>query len=147
MKHKLSVLTLAGVMSAMLVLPACSGGKGGGIQEDPDKANITVATWDGGVGKAWLENAAAEFEELHKNSTHFQEGRTGVKIHVDASRSYTGTGMENTNLDKDIYFTEGINYYKLLNTGKLADLTVLHRKLRRDRRFGCKVDIHARTIV
>ena len=72
--------------------------------DDPTKANITVATLDKGIGTQWLYNAAAEFEELYKDATNFQEGRTGVKIHVSGSTQYDGDYIKNSNLNKDIYF-------------------------------------------
>ena len=91
--------------------------------DDPTKANITVATLDKGIGTQWLYNAAAEFEELYKDATNFQEGRTGVKIHVSGSTQYDGDYIKNSNLNKDIYFTEGIPYHEVVKDGKLEDIT------------------------
>ena len=91
--------------------------------DDPTKANITVATLDKGIGTQWLYNAAAEFEELYKDATNFQEGRTGVKIHVSGSTQYDGNYIKNSNLNKDIYFTEGIPYHEVVKDGKLEDIT------------------------
>ena len=124
MKQKRIALLMASLMatSTVVTVAGCSGEVIDNTSNDP-RASITVATWDGGVGYAWLEQAAREFEEIYKDSTNFEEGKVGVVINVDADRKYTGTGIENTTLDKDIYFTEGINYYRLLNTGKIADLT------------------------
>ena len=45
---------------------------------DENKTQISVATWDGGLGSAWLENAAARFEELYKDKS-FEEGKTGIR--------------------------------------------------------------------
>ncbi len=91
--------------------------------EDPTKANITVATLDKGIGTAWLENAAREFEELYKDATNFQEGRTGVKVSVKGSTAYDGEYIRTANLNHDIYFTEGIAYRQLAKEGKFLDLT------------------------
>lgn len=122
MKKKVLFLALASVMCFTAVASACGGG-GGKEQGDPTKANLYIATWDGGVGDQWLKNAAAEFEAKYATATHFQEGRTGVKIHVDASRRYDGTTLADGVLNKDIYFVEGVNYYRLINSGQVTDLT------------------------
>ncbi|MBQ2768594.1 MAG: hypothetical protein IJF44_01265 [Clostridia bacterium] len=90
---------------------------------DPTKANLTVGTYDGGVGEAWLKEAAARFTEMHKNSTHFQEGRTGVNIMVSASDKYAGSTIAEKSLDKDVYFTESVEYYTLINQDKVANIT------------------------
>lgn len=91
---------------------------------DPTKANLSVATYDGGVGKAWLEQAAARFMDMHKDSTNFQEGRTGVKISVDANKvDYKGGKLVESSLRKDMYFTEGVEYYEFVENGMVADLT------------------------
>ncbi len=91
---------------------------------DTTKANLSVATFDGGVGRVWLDEAAARFEELYKDATHFQEGRTGVKINVDAEKfKYSGTNLEDKALLKDMYFTEDVDYYRFVNAGKIAPIT------------------------
>ena len=122
--------TLLMVATAAGSLTACGGGAGtigGGTTgggSDSTKANLYVGTYDGGVGKAWLEEAAARFMELHKDSTHFQEGRTGVKVHVDGDKvKYSGTQLSTGALTKDVYFTEAVEYYTFVNSGKVADIT------------------------
>ena len=126
MKKSKRILALAATLvmssTAFSALVGC-----GGTTEsdyDPTKANLTVATYDGGVGKAWLEEAARRFEKLHENSTHFQEGRTGVKISVDGARNkYAGSYLADRALNKDMYFTEGVEYYTYVNRDKVADIT------------------------
>lgn len=90
---------------------------------DPSKSQITVATWDGGLGSQWLEDAAAKFEELYADATHFEEGKTGVEITIMASRSFDGSAMAFTPLTHDIYFVEAVDYYAMINNGQLADMT------------------------
>ncbi len=102
----------------------CGGTKVENNGYDATKANISVATYDGGVGRAWLDDAARRFEELHKNSTHFQEGRTGVKISVDGDKlKYSGVNLADKALNKDVYFTEGVEYYTYVNRDKVADIS------------------------
>ncbi len=118
-------------LTAALLMSVSSVGVFAGCDEeteensyDPTKANLSVATYDGGVGKEWLEKAAARFMETHKDSTHFQEGRTGVKISVDANKvDYKGGKLAEGTLRKDMYFTEGVEYYEFYKKGMVADLT------------------------
>ena len=116
-----TVLMGATTMSAF---SACGGTKVQDEEYDATKANLTVATFDGGVGRAWLDDAAARFEELYKDATNFQEGRTGVNIIVDGSKDkYGGKTLSEKALNKDVYFTEGVDYYDFVNKGKVADIT------------------------
>lgn len=116
---------------ALTLLAGCGtvgtvqGGEAGGNTPatDPSKAQITVATWDGGLGSQWLENAAAEFEALYADATHFEEGKTGVEVTIVASRSFDGSAMAFTPLTHDIYFVEAVDYYAMINNGQLADMT------------------------
>ena len=105
------------------------GGLGGGTvvensQVDKTKANISVATFDGGVGKAWLEDAIARFEAKYANATHFEEGKTGVKISLYGDKNkYAGNKLSESIMDKDVYFTEAVEYYTFVNAGTVADIT------------------------
>lgn len=93
-------------------------------KEDPTKANLSVATYEGGVGKEWLENAARRFEELYKDATNFQEGRTGVKIDVKADKvKYAGSNIVDKSLNEDMYFTESVEYFNMVNRGVIADIS------------------------
>ena len=129
MKTKRIAALLAALLTSGAAIGAFSGcddTTGANDQYDATKANLTVATYDGGVGRAWLDDAAARFEELYKDSTHFQEGRTGVNIIVDADKTkYGGLYLEDKALNKDVYFTEGVDYYSYINRGKVADITDL----------------------
>ena len=129
MKTKRIAALLAALLTSGAAIGAFSGcddTTSANDQYDATKANLTVATFDGGVGRAWLDDAAARFEELYKDSTHFQEGRTGVNIIVDADKTkYGGLYLEDKALNKDVYFTEGVDYYSYVNRGKVADITDL----------------------
>ncbi len=117
------VVTLLMGASSISAFSAC-GGKPIDNGEDPTKANLSVRTYTGGVGRAWLDDAAARFEKLYENATHFQEGRTGVKINVDGDKTnYNGPNLSEKALKEDVYFTEGVDYYKFVNRDKVADIT------------------------
>ena len=93
------------------------------VEADPSKASITVATWDGGLGSKWLEDAAALFEEQYKDATNFEEGKVGVEINIVASRSFDGSAMAFTPLTHDIYFVEAVDYFAMINNRQLADIS------------------------
>lgn len=125
MKKKVlfSVLTVVGAMSVV----GC--GKQSRTDVDKTKAQLTIATFDGGVGDQWLKNAAKIFEEKNKDRTDFESGKTGIQIHIDKVR-YAGDYILDTDLAYDIYFTEGVDYYSMTNkivdksgTVKLADIS------------------------
>lgn len=90
---------------------------------DKTKAQLTISTYEGGVGKKWLENAARLFEEANKDRTDYQEGRTGIQIHIQMDRAVGGGNLEVADLKRDMYFTENVDYYKLTQKNKLADIT------------------------
>ena len=121
--NKKLLLSLSISALAVTSLTGCLGRREGG-EEDNTKANLSVATLDKGIGTAWLTNAATMFEELYKDSTEFQEGRVGVKINISGSTQYDGSYIQNSSLNKDIYFTEGIPYRELVQRGdKFLDMT------------------------
>ena len=115
------------VLSAITLLSvaALTGCSGSHDKENVDKtkAQLTISTYEGGVGKKWLENAARLFEEANKDRTDFQEGRTGIQIHIQMDRTVSGQNLENADLKRDMYFTENVDYYKLTNQRKLMDIT------------------------
>ena len=115
------IFALSVVALCAIGVSACNKGSGDAI--DSTKAQLKVATFDGGVGDQWLKNAARLFEEKNANREDFQDGRTGVQIHVTSNRACSGGNLENSDLNEDIYFTESVDYYKLTNQHKLADIT------------------------
>ena len=120
MKNKLVICSLvAAFASASLI--GC--GKRTGSEDDPNKANLHVRTLNKGIGIKWLQNAAKMFEELYADSEDFQEGRIGVKIHVDGDTALSGEYLDNNPLNDDVYFTEQIMYRDLVNKRKLLDIT------------------------
>ena len=58
---------LSAVALCAVSLTGCK--KGGGI--DNTRAQLRIATFDGGVGDKWLKNAAEAFEKLNADRTDF----------------------------------------------------------------------------
>ena len=126
MKSKRIIALMSVLMIGSMTVTAFSGCGGG--QEimdsnyDASKAYVSVGTYDGGVGRAWLDEAAKRFEKLHEN-TMFGD-KKGVQVSVDADKViYGGDYLSKSSLTKDIYFTEGVNYYTFINAGKAADIS------------------------
>ena len=114
----LSVVALASTLS----LASCKKSSSGGENVDSSKAQLTILTYDGGVGDQWLKNAAQIFELENQNRTDFEDGKTGVQVHITKQR-IGGDSLLNTDLTFDMYFTENINYYAMINNNKMADIT------------------------
>ena len=127
MKTKRMIALMATLLIGGSTMGAFAGCGGSAVTDngyDSTKANLSIGTYDGGVGYAWLDDAARRFEKLHENSTHFQAGRTGVKISVDPDKvKYQGINLEDKALNKDMYFTEGVDYYMFVNRDKVADIS------------------------
>ena len=113
------VLSIAAVAS----LTGCFGKKSSEEeQRDETKAQLEIVTFDGGVGDAWLKNAAEEFMQQNKERTDFEDGKVGVQISVSKDRN-GGDYYRDTDLKKDMYFTENVDYYYLTNQNKFLDIT------------------------
>lgn len=116
----------AAVIVAAFGFAGCRGTGGGGEGEEIDatKTQLAVGNFDGGYGSAWLENAKTRFEEKYKDVS-FEEGKTGVQVVIDTHTRYSGLGMSNyiSNWPQHVIFSEGIDYYNLVNTGSIVDMT------------------------
>ncbi len=103
------------------------GGLGGGVaggEQDVAKSNLSVATFDGGVGTEWLVDAIARFEAMYAN-TSFEPGKMGVKINLDGDKNkYAGNKLaESAMLNKDVYFTEAVDYYTMVQQDMVANIS------------------------
>lgn len=110
------------IIPAFLLLALTTTGCTGGTirdQEDPNKTNLHIYNYDGGVGTEWLRNAVMRFEEKYAE-TSFAEGKMGVKIHVTPSKSQIDSLPSSI---YDMIFAEGVNIYDLINQNQLLDLT------------------------
>lgn len=119
MKKTLTLVLLAALVAVYLcVFVACK--PSDGYQEDATKTNIRVATYEGGLGKQWLEAAAKEFESKYADHS-FEEGKKGVAVHVEFCQS--AAMLVNQSLKSNIYLTELFDYYTWVNDGKVADIS------------------------
>lgn len=120
-KRFLSVVLSVGMAASCLLASACQNGDN--PQNDGDvagKTTIRVATYNGGLGMQWLNEAARRFETEYAGRS-FEENKTGVAVKV--SEADTGDMLANRNLDKEVYLTESVDYYYLQQKGKLANIS------------------------
>ncbi len=117
---KLAVLLALMLSLTSITLLGCGGGR-----EDSTVTYIDVSLPHGGFGTAWMEEAATQYEQLHKG-TSFEEGKTGVKIRVSQQRS---TYVPSTSDGNDIVVTGVSQPAKdLYSKGFLMDLEELYNR-------------------
>jgi ABC-type glycerol-3-phosphate transport system substrate-binding protein len=116
---------IIGLVSLLGVSLLASCGSTSSVPSDAQgKTILSVATYDGGVGKTWLENAKKRFEEKYKD-TSFESGKTGVYVQIYGSKAYNGTSLLNKDLDRDVYYTEDVTYFDHVAKKQFLDLTDL----------------------
>ena len=71
----------------------------------------------------YLKKAADLFMEKNKDRDDFEDGKIGCQIHVYKDR-FGGDTLLNSDLTKDMYFTESIDYYRLTNLINLQILPI-----------------------
>ena len=119
MKKKIFSIFMASLMVAPFA--ACGGGTGGGDSVDPTKTTvIECINFNGGVGQAWLDNAAKRFETMKANES-YEDGKTGVKINVTSEIDLRENTMSSSGYN--IYFNEhGLSPAELSQRGALLNI-------------------------
>ena len=121
-KTKLISLMLCALMASSAVACSGTGGEDSLPPEAAGKTVLKVAVYEGGLGTAWMTQAAEAFGELFKNVS-FEEGKTGVYVDVQAHKQFNGSTLLTGSINKDLYFTEDVNYYTHVNRGNFAEIT------------------------
>ncbi|MBO4594725.1 MAG: hypothetical protein J5697_03395 [Clostridia bacterium] len=116
------ILCLAiGVASGLV---GCGGVTPSSEVVDSTKSQLHIGVFDAGFGTRFIESAAAKFSERFKDYS-FEPGKTGVQIHIDPKRSYSGSNLTSAikSGNNEIYFSETVDYYAMLSQNSLADIT------------------------
>lgn len=97
---------------AMIVSVAAFGGCAGGGSEDDGTTKVYIAMYDGGFGVDWMDDVKEEFETRYAN-TSLEDGKMGLTIDINTSKSHSGDGLASNMslLDRDIYVTNNFNIY------------------------------------
>ncbi len=98
---------------------------GTGKPVDVTKSQLKVSNYEGGYGRAWLDEAALRFEEKYKDY-EFEPGKKGVQVHVDSAKD--GKAGETflsgvTSTDFHVIVTDDVFYYDVVTKKIAADIT------------------------
>ena len=80
-------------LSAMFTVASCGRGEidigDPALNEDidPDKTQLFVYSYTAGYGSDWIISVKEKFEELHKDDTNWETGKTGVQVVLDAKKN------------------------------------------------------------
>lgn len=111
-------LVLCLMVSLVTVFAACDLSDLGDDDEevDPNRTQLRIGNYYGGLGDAWLKELKRQYEELHPD----------VQILITNDKpSFTPDQLKNSiTTDKhQIYIAEKQYYYDMVNDGKIADIT------------------------
>lgn len=132
--------------ASIAMLASCGGGNG----VDDTKTNISVWSFNGGVGNKWLESAMKAFEEAHANDS-YEEGKTGVALAWTGNTDAGGALSTMKTSSYALYFTEkGDTPYTLANKDLVYDITSLVKEKAdesEDKTIEEKIDEDYRTVL
>lgn len=87
---------------------------------DINKTQVYVANYEGGVGRAWLDDAKIRFENYYEDVS-FEEGKTGVQVQIKSDKQVSLTQLKGSS--HYIFFTGGVMYNNYISTGDFAEIT------------------------
>lgn len=134
MKTFKKIIVMLLVFATMLTLCACPGGSGGGdvIEINPEKTQLYVFSYAGGVGNDWLDSAIAAFEAKYAN-TSFEDGKKGVQVIPDKQKVTAVTMIDSfKNSTYDVIFNENLRYNQWSANGNFLDITDLVNEMGED---------------
>ena len=90
---------------------------------DTNRTTLFVSNFNGGFGERWLKAAAKRYEELHADDV-YEEGKKGVQIWIDNSKTVGTDQLANIDSSRDaIFFTEYVYASDYASSGKVLDLS------------------------
>lgn len=134
MKTFKKIIVMLLVFATVLTLCACTGDSGGGdvIEIDPEKTQLYVFSYAGGVGNDWLDSAIAAFEAKYAN-TSFEDGKKGVQVIPDKQKVTAVTMIDSfKNSTYDVIFNENLRYNQWSANGNFLDITDLVNEMGED---------------
>ena len=119
---KKTSLVLATLMLAGACFTACGpDGAISSIEElDEQRTQLYVASFDGGVGNAWLEKLKTSFEADYANVS-FEPGKKGAQLIIDSSKADHTTAIATERYN--VIFAEGVSFNELSAADLLLDIS------------------------
>lgn len=117
------MVSITSTLLAMFLLASCAppgANRNQHGKEDPTKTHLYVYTYNGGVGRAWLDNLATKFMEDYAGES-FAEGKTGIEVHVEADKATDVTA----NSPYDVVFVEGVRIFSDIAAGNFLPINDL----------------------
>lgn len=131
---KLAAVAL-GALTAVSAFAGCGGG--GNLRDslnnesqapqDNTKTQLYVGFYYSGLGKEWIQQAAAKFEAAN-TETVFEEGKKGVQVRLDLDKAGLNGGslMNTISSSRDqIFFIENGDMYQFIEKDYIKDITHL----------------------
>ena len=116
MRNFTKKLISGAIITATLLASAGCGGGGGGS----DQATLYVYSFTSGFGSQWLTNLIEDFEEVHKNTEI--DGKMGIHVEPTTNKDDVAAATMRGR-DEVIYFLEQKDYYELVGSGYVADIS------------------------
>lgn len=83
---------------------------------DPDRTQVYIGNYYGGLGDAWIKELKAQFEEEHPD--------VQIMIDNDKNKFLRDNIINNIASSRDaLFFVDRIYYYDMVSRGQLADIT------------------------
>ncbi len=92
---------------------------------DDTKTQLYVGFYYSGLGKDWIQQAVALFEEKYKD-TSFEPGKTGIQVRLDLDKAgLNGGSLLETIASKrnQVFFIENSDMYQFIDKGLIRDIT------------------------
>lgn len=121
-KNKAFAKVLAMTLALTSLIGAVGCNNGGG--DNSTTTVIKVGNYGGGVGKKWLEEAGARFQELVKDE-EYTSGKKGVSFEITNTTGVSCAGMKTA--ATHLYFLQDkyTTYYTEIQKGSVLDITDL----------------------
>lgn len=120
--RKSITLGVSAIMCATMTFgfTGCSLYEQEGEAVDATKTQLHVSNYNGGWGTEWLYNAKDRFEDMFADY-QFEDGKTGVQIHVNPNRNDVNTTIRSST--DNIFFSGDIRINDLITQGLVADIS------------------------
>lgn len=134
MAKKMCVLLALVMMisSVGILFTGCDTEGPGTVQVNPNKTQIYVFSYNGGVGNDWLDATIAAFEAKYADVS-FEEGKMGVQVIPDKQKVTAVTMVDSfPNSSYDVIFNENMRYNEWAAKGNFLDITDLVQEIGED---------------